>query len=211
MAEWLGEGLQNLLRWFDPTRNVKDTRVEPAICARLLELQLRIAALHHLSLKQMSKQHFYKPVIRWTGNLGNGTASYHSYKRDHTITAANKPPIPASSDPASKGDATRYNPEELLVASLSSCHMLWFLHLCADKGILVTDYVDDPIGEMEETANGGGRFKEVILHPIVTITDASRTDELQALHDKAHELCFIANSVNFTVRHEAVGKVGGPQ
>ena len=109
--------------------------------------------------------------------------------------------IPASSDPAFRGNKTRYNPEELLVASLSSCHMLWYLHLCSEAGVVVTDYKDDATGLMEETANGGGHFTEVILKPVVTVTDSSMIEKANALHAKANELCFIANSVNFKVRH----------
>ncbi len=111
--------------------------------------------------------------------------------------------VPGSSDPAFRGDATRYNPEELLVASLSACHMLWFLHLCGDAGLVVTTYDDEARGTMVETVDGGGHFTEVVLHPVVTV---SRGDPARAahLHDRAHGLCFIANSMNFPVRCEAV-------
>jgi len=151
----------------------------------------------------MGKEHTYSLTITWTGNKGTGTSDYRDYERSHNITAIGKPEIPASSDPAFRGDKTRYNPEELLVASLSSCHMLWFLHLCAEAGVVVTDYVCTPTGIMAETANGGGQFKEVTLHPSVTITDKAKLPLLEGLHQKAHELCFIANSVNFPVRCEA--------
>lgn len=154
----------------------------------------------------MNKEHFYKLTIKWTGNKGNGTLDYRSYERSHVISADNKSDILASSDPAFRGDRAKYNPEELLLASLSSCHMLWFLHLCADKGVIVTDYIDNPIGIMTETDNGGGKFKEVTLNPVVTVTDRNSIDKLGDLHKKANELCFIANSVNFTVRHKATGK-----
>ncbi len=155
----------------------------------------------------MSKEHTYCLTITWTGNTGNGTVGYRSYDRSHTISADNKPDISASSDPAFRGDSTKYNPEELLIASLSGCHMLWFLHLCADQGITVTGYTDTPVGVMTETANGGGKFKEVILNPVVTVMETSMLDKLDDLHKKAHDLCFIANSVNFSVRHNVTARI----
>lgn len=156
----------------------------------------------------MNKEHFYNLNITWTGNKGTGTSDYHSYERSHTISAGNKQEIPASSDPAFRGDKTRYNPEELLVASLSSCHMLWFLHLCTDNGIVVTSYADNAMGIMImiETENGGGRFKEVILNPVVIVEDESTLNKLDDIHKKANELCFIANSVNFPVKHKTTAK-----
>ncbi|HEY8927879.1 MAG TPA: OsmC family protein [Mucilaginibacter sp.] len=146
-------------------------------------------------------EHHYKTQVTWTGNLGTGTDNYRSYLRNHTITAAGKPTIPASSDPAFRGDRTRYNPEEMLVASLSSCHMLWYLHLCAVAGVVVIDYSDEAIGTMIETAGGGGHFKEVILHPKVKVADASMIEKANTLHHDANKMCFIANSVNFAVLH----------
>ncbi|MBF9251796.1 OsmC family protein [Pontibacter sp. 172403-2] len=154
----------------------------------------------------MNKEHTYKLTIKWTGNQGKGTLDYSSYERSHIISADNKSDILASSDPTFRGDRTRYNPEELLLASLSSCHMLWFLHLCADNGVIVTDYIDNPVGIMAGTDNGGGKFKEVTLNPVVTVTDQNSIDKLSNLHKKANELCFIANSVNFMVSHKATGK-----
>jgi len=147
--------------------------------------------------------HRFEVQTTWTGNTGEGTANYRAYRRDHEITGAKKAaPIPCSSDPAFRGDASRYNPEELLVASLSACHMLWMLHLCADAGIVVTAYFDPASGTMTLNPDGSGRFTEVTLRPALTITDASRTADTQALHSRAHELCFIANSVSFPVRCE---------
>ena len=145
--------------------------------------------------------HHYQVQTTWTGNTGQGTASYRAYKRDHEISGAGKmAPIPGSSDAAFRGDPTRYNPEELLVSALSTCHMLWMLHLCADAGITVTAYSDEACGVMAEDSDGSGHFTEVTLHPVMRITDAARIKEAEALHAKAHELCFIANSVNFPVR-----------
>jgi len=153
----------------------------------------------------VGKQHQFQLRTTWTGNIGQGTADYRAYKRDHEISGEGKlTPIPGSSDPVFRGDGSRYNPEELLVGSLSTCHMLWMLHLCADAGIVVTEYSDTASGVMSEEPDGGGRFTEVTLHPLMTITDESRIAEVEALHDKAHELCFIARSVNFSVRHSPV-------
>jgi organic hydroperoxide reductase OsmC/OhrA len=150
----------------------------------------------------MPKQHHYSLELQWTGNKGTGTSDYRTYDRSHTISAQSKPPVLCSSDPAFRGDKTCYNPEELLVASLSSCHMLWFLHLAADLSIVVTDYSDSPTGTMVETANGGGCFSEVTLRPSVSVAEEWMLGKLDTLHKKAHELCFIANSVNFPVYHK---------
>jgi organic hydroperoxide reductase OsmC/OhrA len=149
-----------------------------------------------------TKRHTYETSVAWTGDLGSGTSAYDAYARDHLVRVANKTAIEASSDPAFRGDPTRHNPEELFVASLSSCHMLWYLHLCATNGIVVTGYVDDAIGIMQEDANGSGRFVDVLLRPRVTIGAGNDTALAARLHDDAHHHCFIANSVNFPVRCE---------
>jgi organic hydroperoxide reductase OsmC/OhrA len=146
-----------------------------------------------------NKQHFYSIDIRWTGNLGKGTSGYNAYKRDHEISAQGKLPIPGSSDQVFLGDKSRYSPEDLLVASLSACHMLWYLHLCADAGIVLTGYVDEAKGVMTETDDGGGRFEQVTLHPVAKVLRGTNTGLAMKLHEKAHHLCFIANSVNFPV------------
>jgi len=145
--------------------------------------------------------HNYKATITWTGNLGKGTADYRGYERAHEVSIPNKPTIPASSDPSFRGDKTRYNPEELLVASLSSCHMLWYLHLCSVAGVIIIEYADEATGTMEETADGSGYFKEVTLHPKVTVADESMIEKANGLHHEANTMCFIANSVNFAVNH----------
>ena len=154
------------------------------------------------------RDHAYVVTINWTGNRGSGTSAYRAYARAHEIAAQGKPPIPASSDPAFQGDRTRYNPEELLVASLSSCHMLWYLHLCSAEGILVQAYEDIAEGVMTERPDGGGGFVEVVLAPEITLSPGSDVDRARALHADAHRKCFIANSVNFPVRHEPVFHVG---
>lgn len=146
-------------------------------------------------------KHNYQATIQWTGNKGTGTDNYRNYERSHTIKIKNKSEILGSSDPAFRGDKTKHNPEDLLVASLSSCHMLWYLHLCSEAGIIVTDYVDNATAIMVETSNGSGQFTEVTLNPIVTVSEKSMVSKANELHKKANELCFIANSVNFPVRH----------
>lgn len=148
----------------------------------------------------MGKTHQYKVDLLWTGNRGSGTAAYNVYERSFTQHVAGKPDLPGSSDPAFRGDPSRYNPEELLVASLSSCHMLWFLHLCSEAGVSVVDYVDHAQGLMEEAKDGSGRFTEVVLHPMVTVAGRSMVSKVDALHEAAHAKCFIAASVNFPVR-----------
>lgn len=153
----------------------------------------------------MPKPHIFQTTTTWTGNTGQGTASYRAYVRSYEVNADYKSaPILGSSDPAFRGDCSRYNPEELLVASLSSCHMLWMLHLCADAGIVVTAYHDQATGIMAETEDGAGQFTEVTLRPQITITDPARIAETQALNARAHHFCFIARSVNFPVKHEAL-------
>lgn len=150
------------------------------------------------------KQHRYQTNLKWTGNTGKGTESYRGYERSHTISVEGKPKIEASSDPSFRGDNSKYNPEEMFLASLSSCHMLWFLHLCSDASVVVLEYHDKASGTMEESEDGNGKFTEVILHPNVKVKEEWMREKLSDLHDKAHHFCFIANSVNFPVKHDAV-------
>ena len=150
----------------------------------------------------MPKTHSYETTVTWTGNSGSGTSGYRDYERSHEISADGKPTIPGSSDPAFRGDPARWSPEELLVTSLSQCHMLWFLHVCAAAGVVVTSYCDRPVGTMIETADGGGHFDKVILRPEVRFAEPGQAARAAALHERAHELCFVANSVNFPVRCE---------
>lgn len=156
----------------------------------------------------MTRQHHYEIAVTWTGNLGQGTSGYRAYSRDHEIQAQGRAPLAGSSDPSFRGDPGRYSPEDLLVASLSACHMLWYLHLCADNGIAVEEYLDAASGVMIETAGGGGRFQEVVLRPQVVISSGD-IPLATRLHERAHELCFIANSVNFGVRCEAAVSMSG--
>lgn len=151
------------------------------------------------------KQHEFSIVTSWTGNAGTGTSAYSAYRRDHLIAGQGKAaPIEGSSDPAFRGDGSRYNPEELLIASLSSCHMLWYLHLCADAGIVVTAYRDEASGTLEISPGGGGRFTRVVLRPHVGLADAADAEKAAQLHHSAHEKCFIAESVNFPVDCESI-------
>ncbi|PYS79309.1 MAG: peroxiredoxin [Acidobacteria bacterium] len=152
--------------------------------------------------RAMPKAHTFEVNVAWTGNIGEGTIDYASYERSHEISAEGKPAVPGSSDPAFRGDKSRYNPEELLVASLSTCHMLWYLHLCADAHVVVIAYADKAAGTLKLKEDGGGRFSEVILKPSVTIKKGCDPRLAEELHRRAHELCFIANSVNFAVRVE---------
>ena len=149
------------------------------------------------------KEHVYEVRVNWTGNDGEGTKTYKSYRRDHVIEVKGKPPIPGSSDPSFRGDPARYNPEDLLVASLSACHMLWYLHLCSANHVTVLDYQDAALGTMRENADGSGEFVRVLLKPAVTISAESDRAKALALHSEAHHLCFIARSVNFPVEIES--------
>lgn len=144
------------------------------------------------------KTHSYQTSLQWSAN-GVGTVNYRSYLRDFTVASPQKPEIAGSSDPAFRGNSSRYNPEELLVASLSSCHLLWYLHLCSRNGIAVLEYRDDARGTMRENPEGSGEFVRVELHPTVTIAREGDRARALALHEEAHRLCFIARSVNFPV------------
>lgn len=150
----------------------------------------------------MPKEHIYKAKINWTGNLGTGTSEYTAYSRAHEVSGEGKNVILASADPIYRGDAARYNPEELIVAAISGCHMLWYLHLCADAGVVVVNYEDDASGKLIETDDGNGKFAEVTINPRVTITSKSDAEMAKELHHEAHEFCFIANSMNFLVKYE---------
>lgn len=145
--------------------------------------------------------HKYSASIEWTGNLGEGTADYKSYARDYSVMIEGKQEIQGSSDALFRGDKSKHNPEDLLLASLSSCHMLWYLHLCADNKITVISYIDNAIGYMETDANGSGHFTEIILNPVIKITEKDKATLANELHKEANKMCFIANSVNFEVKH----------
>ena len=150
----------------------------------------------------MDKTHRYRADVVWTGNLGVGTKNYRAYDRGYEVRCPGKPPILGSSDPAFRGNPAMHNPEELLLASVSACHMLWYLHLCAAAGLIVSAYEDAVEGTMSEAADGAGRFTEMTLRPRVTLAGGGDAALAQRLHAGAHEKCFIANSVNFPIRVE---------
>ncbi len=150
----------------------------------------------------MADNHTYEAVVEWTGNKGEGTSGYRTYTRDHNLLVDGKPAIAGSSDPAFLGDASRHNPEDLLVASISACHMLWYLHLCSVAEIIVTGYRDNAVGNMAMNKDGSGQFSSVTLRPQVEISAGGDADLAIRLHADAHEKCFIARSVNFPVHHE---------
>jgi len=150
------------------------------------------------------KEHRYRSTVVWTGNTGEGTASYKSYERAHVISAAGKADIAGSSDASFRGDAGRWNPEDMLVASASTCHMLWYLHLCAVNGVVVLDYRDEPEGLMIEEADGSGAFSRIVLHPRVKLSAASSEAKARELHHEAHKMCFVANSLKCDITTEPV-------
>ena len=147
----------------------------------------------------MEKEHTYHVRTEWTGNDGNGTADVKRYNRSHTVFNAGKPDLFLTTDNAAVGEKHKLNPEDLLVSALSSCHMLSYLYLCSLEGIVVHHYTDNVTGRMIESTEGGGKFKEVLLHPQVVVASANMVERAIQLHHKAHAICYIANSVNFTV------------
>ena len=156
----------------------------------------------------MRLDHHYALDLDWTGDRGSGTSGYRAYGRDHVLRAAGKPDLLASADRPFFGDADRWNPEELLLAALASCHLLSYLHVAAEAGVVVTGYTDAPTGAMVQTDDGGGHFERVVLHPVVTVADPTMVTEASGLHRLASSKCFIASSVNFPVEHEPEILVG---
>ncbi len=151
----------------------------------------------------MIGEHHYTVETTWTGNRGTGTSGYRDYDRAVTLSIDGKPDLLASSDRPFRGDPARWNPEDLLLAALSECHLLSYLHACVTTGVVVVSYTDHATGTMVEDGRGGGAFTEVVLRPTVVVAEESMRDAAAAAHEQAHEWCFIANSVNFPVRHEA--------
>lgn len=146
------------------------------------------------------RAHHYRTRIDWSGDPG--TIDYAAYSRDHLLRIDGKPDVAMSADPSFRGNSARANPDELLVAALSSCHMLWYLDLCARAGVVVIHYSDDAEGIIREEAATGGRFERVVLRPRASIA-AGDADKARELHYEAQRLCFIVNSVNFPVECEA--------
>ena len=152
-------------------------------------------------MKSATKHH-YKSNLKWTGNSGSGTLDYKSYERSYVVKIDGKPILDGSSDPAFRGDKSKYNPEELFLASISSCHMLWYLHLCSVNKIVVLEYEDSAEGIMIEDKDGSGKFESVTLYPKVVVEKESMMEQARSLHKQANEMCYIANSCNFEIRHE---------
>lgn len=162
--------------------------------------------LIHQNVTGMAKQHLYKTNLVWIGNKGSGTMDYRSYDRDFTVAIDGKMPIEGSSDSVFLGDKSKYNPEDLLLSSVSSCHMLWYLHLCAKNGIVVIDYKDNAEGIMTENADGSGSFTEIILKPEVLVSKTEDIALANSLHEQANKMCFIARSLNLPVKHKSICK-----
>lgn len=154
----------------------------------------------------MEKNHSYSATVNWTGNRGTGTSAYTAYDRDHVIAFSGKADILGSSDPAFRGNPQRHNPEDSFVGAVAACHLLWYLHLCAVNGVVVVSYTDKAMGTMKENNDGSGQFSEIVLHPEVTVEKASMIEKAKALHNNAHDMCFLARSVNFPVRHQPIIK-----
>lgn len=152
-------------------------------------------------------EHSYSAQLEWTGNRGTGTSGYRAYGREYLIRVPGKPLLEGSSDPVFCGNADRHNPEDLLLSSVSACHMLWFLHLAADSGVVVTAYSDSASGVLQLEPDGSGRFIRIHLRPQVTVLNAAMQEICAALHEKANRLCFIANSLNFKIEHHPLVQV----
>lgn len=155
----------------------------------------------------LGRDHQYAVTVEWQGNLGSGTSGYRDYSREHTVFAEGKHPIEGSADKPFRGDPQRWNPEEMLLAALAQCHMMSYLHVAVEAGVVVVEYTDAATGSMRLDGRGGGAFTEATLHPSVKVADASMVDAALAAHSRARELCFIANSVNFPVHHVPVVQV----
>ncbi|MEY9213678.1 OsmC family protein [Thermobifida halotolerans] len=154
-----------------------------------------------------AKQHHYEVRIRWTGNTGEGTSNYRGYERSHDVEADGKPTLPGSADSAFRGDPSRWNPEELLLAALAQCHMLSYLALASASEVVVVDYADEATAEMVTHSDGSGEFTSATLRPVVTVADGGMAESARELHGRANQICFIARSVGFPVHHEPTIRV----
>lgn len=148
-------------------------------------------------------KHDVAATVAWTGNRGDGTASYRGYDRTWQIATPGKPPVACSNDPRLGGDPALHNPEDLLIAALSACHMLWYLHLASETGIVVESYVDDPLGHGESTPDGAGRFVGATLRPHIRVRHGTDLARAEAIHHEIAAVCFIARSVAFPVSYAA--------
>jgi organic hydroperoxide reductase OsmC/OhrA len=163
------------------------------------------------TVPDLSGQHQYRLTLRWTGNRGSGTSGYRAYGREHEVRADGRPILLGSSDPVFRGNAERWNPEQLLLAAAAQCHLLSYLHVAAVSGVVVTDYVDSPTAVMTEDGAGGGRFTDITLHPVVTVAAADQVQTAQELHAEASQKCFIAASLAVPVHHEVRTLVAGAE
>lgn len=168
---------------------------------------MRPVALRACDTSDMNGEHLYRVATTWTGDRGTGTTAYRDYDRAVTIEIDGKPTLEASADRPFRGDPAKWNPEDMLVSALSECHLLSYLHACVTLGVVVLEYTDRAEGTMVLDGRGGGAFREVVLRPRVVVAEASMVAEAHRAHTLAHEWCFIANSVNFPVRHEATIEV----
>ncbi len=150
----------------------------------------------------MARQHSFHAAVTWTGNTGTGTSAYKAYERTWEIRTPNKPMVKCSNDPMLGGDPSLHNPEDMLIASLSACHMLWYLHLASQENIVVLAYEDRPEGIGQSLPDGSGQFTQAILKPSITVKAGADMDRAEAIHHEVHKYCFIARSVNFPVTYE---------
>ena len=151
----------------------------------------------------MSHKHGFESRVIWTGNRGTGTSAYKAYDRTWDMALPGKPIVHCSNDPMLGGDPSKYNPEDLLISALSSCHMLWYLHLCSQAGVTVIEYEDNAVGIGESEPSGKGKFVEAVLKPKIVVTADSNLEAAHTIHHEIHNYCFIARSVNFPVNIEA--------
>lgn len=152
--------------------------------------------------------HTYQLTLSWTGNTGTGTSGYRDYRRDVLARSEGRPDLELSADKPFRGDPSRWNPEVLLLAALSECHLLSLLHVAVTHGVTITAYEDLPVGTMEQEGVGG-RFTRVLLRPRVTVTDPQHVALMEQLHREAGQACFIASSMSFPVQHEPETVVAG--
>ena len=152
-------------------------------------------------------EHHYQSHLTWDGNRGDGTSSYQSYGREYRIEFEGKPVLHGTADVAFRGEADKHNPEDLFLAAIVSCHMLSYLALCAKYSVNVVAYEDSASGMMKEDARGGGRFEEVTLRPVVTVASDDQREKALELHERAHELCYIASSCSVPIHHQATIQV----
>ncbi len=127
--------------------------------------------------------------------------------KTHQVFIDDKSPLTVSAAKAFKGDETKYNPEDLLLSALASCHMMSYFYVCAQNGIELIDYKDEAVGVLELKADGSGAFTSVVLNPVVTISKSEMIDKAVSLHKEAHSICFIAHPCNVLISHTVLLQV----